>query len=83
MTDDKTDELVVYHWTKWPEKTGQQFIHYGGQTWVGVVESAEKEIDDGGLRITVWRGSGHYTIWSDHYKGDFRFQQISWPSNPK
>ena len=70
-------------WTNWPEKTGQQFIHHSGNTWVGVVNAASKSIPDGGLKLTIWKGGSYYTVWSDHYTGNFYFLQIQWPDPPQ
>lgn len=67
-------------WTTWPTHTGQQFVSLGKEMWVGSVDVGRTD-DDHGTKLTIWRGSGIYTIWSNHAHG-FHFQQIAWPPMP-
>lgn len=75
--------ILITTWLNWPKRTGQQFIHYRGKTWVGEVQ-VDLDVDDvGGHRITVWRGNAYYTIWSKlQPEHEFRFMPIKWPNPP-
>jgi hypothetical protein len=67
-------------WNDWPKKTGQQFIHHLGETWVGNVQQT-KQRDD--TRIIIWKGSAYFTIFASRYSGGFHFAEIVWPDSPQ
>lgn len=67
-------------WHDWPKKTGQQFIHHLGETWVGNVQQT-KQRDD--TRIIIWKGSAYFTIFASRYSGGFHFAEIVWPDSPQ
>lgn len=67
-------------WTTWPTHTGQQFVALGKEVWVGSVEVGYTN-PEAGTKLTIWKGSAIYTVWSNYPHG-FHFQQIAWPSAP-
>jgi hypothetical protein len=68
-------------WTQWPETQGQQFVRLGKDTWVANVIICFDWSTEAGHRVTIWKGSSYYTLYSKKGNKGFSFHKLIWPEN--
>lgn len=71
-------------WTKWPVRTGQQyvFIPHEKRIVVGSVEQTTGYGAGRGTRLTVWVGGVRYTLYTEQPWSGFYFQTLNFPEPP-